>query len=102
GSSAPGATYSRTLPTTGKSLDRTLDAGDRTLLECVKGGSEKTAISGYPTFLPDAIHPTNSINYESIRRLDKRSVSGICLCCGGTSTAASSVNRQKSATSNTT
>ena len=43
-----------------------------------------------------------SINYESIRRLDKRSVSGICLCCGGTSTAASSVNRQKSATSNTT
>ena len=25
----------------------------------------------------------NSINYESIRRLDKRSVSGICLCCGG-------------------
>ncbi len=89
-------------PQQAKSLDRTLDAGDRTLLECVKGGSEKTAISGYPTFLPDAIHPTNSINYESIRRLDKRSVSGICLCCGGTSTAASSVNRQKSATSNTT
>ena len=30
------APYSRTLPTTGKSPDRTLDAGDGTLLECVK------------------------------------------------------------------
>lgn len=33
GSSAPGATYSRTLPTTGKSPDRTLDAGNGTLLQ---------------------------------------------------------------------
>ena len=33
GSSAPGATYSRTLPTTSKSPDRTLDAGDGTLLQ---------------------------------------------------------------------
>lgn len=45
GSSAHGATYSRTLPTTGKSPDRTLDARNRTLLECVKSGGEKTAAS---------------------------------------------------------
>ena len=47
-------------------IHRTLDAGDGTLLECVKGGSEKTAISGYPTFLPDVLRPTKTYKFNKL------------------------------------
>lgn len=36
------------------------------LLECVKGGSEKTAISGYPTFLPDVLRPTKTYKFNKL------------------------------------